>query len=236
MADVSTVITRILRGPLQDPDQTNYGNDELNGYFNEALDYLSRELGKFKHKIAQRNMTLIYTAGVYAADLPTNFLELDHNDLGKPRVFNVTNDDAQMRQAFEYEVDGYEYETVSDDGTPSIFYFRGNQLLIHPRPYVETQVKIYYFKIEAITDGDSTIPWNGIFDRAIEQFVILKCRARSEQFNFIQLDDRAWEVLRMAAHDVCFRRGRFQINPTQGMGNTGSVPRGRCYNNGTHYG
>jgi hypothetical protein len=234
MATVSTLKSNILNGELQDADQTNYTDTELWNYFNQALDYLSKELAKFRVSIAQQNTTLTYATGDYAENLPAGFLELDFSDDGSPRVFNTTDADSvrQMGQADQDSQDWYEAETASDTGTPDCFYFRGNQLLIHPRPDVSTTVKIYYYKTETITNDSSTVPWNGVFDRAIEQFVMLKCRARSEQVHFLQYEDRAWDVLKNAARAVCRRRDNREYQPQQGWQNTGRVSRYRKIGSG----
>ena len=218
MATIGTLKQEILREELQDEGQFNYLDPEVWGYFNKALDVLSREIAKFQHSIGLLDTTLTYSIGDYSESLPTGFLKLAKHK-GEHRVFNVTNNSSRMNQASAGEVDGYEVETASDKGTPSVFYFQGNNLLIHPRPEVETTVKLYYFGVETISGDADTVPWNGIFDRAIKSFVVSECRLRSEMVEFFQVDQLRYQALRRAAHGIMLARdGGFEASPAQGFG------------------
>lgn len=236
MTTFATLATQILRGPLQDPDQLNYSTSELIDYYNLALDFLSRELSRYRFREAQYNTTLTYAAGDYSKSLPSSFLTFDVNEHGDPRIFNVTNNSAQMIQARDYDIDTWENESASDTGTPGKFYIIGSNLLVHPRPDVSTQVKLYYYKLESISLASETVPWNSVFDKAINQFVVLKCHIRSEMGGIISTDASEFDVLRKAASDILFQRYKFRINPSQGWTNTKTGISRHRYYNPTHYG
>lgn len=234
MTTVGTLKTQILRGPLQDASQTNYSDNELWDYFNKAISFLSKELARLGFNIGLEEETLTYTAGTYYMALPSGFLRMAVNDEGFERVYNQTDNHHLMYMAEEAEIDSWADESASDDGTPSKFYFRGNYLYIHPRPDVSTTVKFLCFKKQTITNDDSTIPWNGLFDELIEQFVVNACRWRSQMVGFRQMDQFDYQMLRNEVYGILAGRGYFKMKPPSGAGWT-TIRRVKHYTNPTHY-
>lgn len=246
MGLVSTSKTNILQ-ILQDPLQTNYSDAELWYYFNEGIRFLSIELAKANSRLANKVVETAYDPTIYYADfsspqfilsessdillaegagdigLALNFAILDFlsfvtDDNAKEKVFNVTNNYSLMKKASENYIDRWENETNANVGTPDHFYLRGNLLYIHPRPSVLTTVKFYYHPLWTITDDNSTIPWNGLFDNALERFVIANCRQRSEQFSYTQLDAGLFNSLKDQAFDIIYMREPPQWGFADGLG------------------
>lgn len=230
MATVATLKAKIQRVLLETTSsgtisQTNYFDNELWDYFNKALEAISIELAKFNSRIDIQNTTLTFTALSYSdttsiAALSPAFLSIALNDKSEPRIFNITaSGKPRITRADEGDIDDWEDETDADDGTPEEYYLRGLNIYIHPRPTVQTQVKIYYNPLRTITNDSSTMPWASLFDSAIERFVIANCRMRSELTGYNpQLDMQITETLRQAAWDIIHQREGFDMNFSPGCG------------------
>lgn len=230
MSTVSTLKARIQRVLLETDStgaivQTNYFDNELWDYFNKAIEILSIELAKLHSRLDIQNTTITFAAAAYSdttsiSALSPAFLSLARNEKGQDRIFNITaSGKPLMVQADESSVDDWEDETASDDGTPTKYYMRGNSLYIHPRPNVETQIKLYYNPLRTITNDSSTVPWNGLFDSAIEFYVITRCRMRSELMNYNPaLDMSMTEQMRKMTWDIIFQREGFKMRWGSGFG------------------
>lgn len=229
MATVATSKGRVQRVLLEVDStgtisQQNYFDNELWDYYNKAIESLSKEFAKINSKLDLQNTTLAFTALTYSdltslAALSPGFLSIAKNDKGEDRVFNVTNSYARMSKADESDIDGWESEDDSDDGTPGEFYLRGLNFYIHPRPTVNTSVKIYYNPLRTITNDSSTMPWNSLFDSAIERFVIAMCRMRSELIGYNpSLDIGIYDNLRKDAMDIIYQREGLEFNFAPGFG------------------
>jgi hypothetical protein len=224
MATVGTLKTNILR-TLLDPTQDNYADAEIWAELNKGLETISKELAKWNSKLDLQNTTLTFTALTYSdtssiAALSPGFLTLAQNEEGEQKIFNITQTGKpRMTMAKESDIDSWENEDDSDDGIPDQYYFRGLNIYIHPRPTVQTQVKFYYNPLRAITNDSSTMPWGSLFDSSLEQFVIAKCRMRTELMAYNpQLDISITENLRRMAWDILFQREGMAMNFAPGVG------------------
>jgi len=205
MASVSTSITRIRR-VLQDESDTNYNDNELYQYFNDAIDYLSKELARWNSRIGVSNTTLSYAEHAYSASLPSDFLTLAMTEGGLPRVFNASNNYDRLNMVEPDKMDDWENEDNDDDGTVEEFIITGATMIVHPRAKAATTIKIYYHPLETITDDSSTMPWSSWFDKPIEAFVIRQCRMRSEMFSYSGADVADYERLKSACWDILMMR------------------------------
>lgn len=219
MATVNDSITRIRR-VLVDESDTNYQDNELYQYFNDAIAYISGELARRQSRLVVTNTTLSYAEHAYSASLPSDFLALATNEEGDFRVFNVSNDYAQMNQAQVSDMDDWENEDNDDDGTPTHFIINGANMIIHPRADAATTVKIYYHPLESITDDSSTMPFSSWFDKPIEAFVIRQSRLRSEMFNYAGADMGDYERLWQQCSDILALRetNLITMRPTAASG------------------
>jgi hypothetical protein len=205
MATVSDSITRIRR-VLQDTDNTNYEDNEISQYFNDAVKYLSRELGKWNSRIGISNTTLSYAEHEYSASLPSDFLTLAMTEGGLPRVFNASNNYDRLTMVEPDKMDDWENEDNDDDGTVTEFIITGTTMIVHPRAKAATTIKIYYHPLSSITDSSTTMPWSSWFDEPIEAFVIRQCRMRSEMFNYSGADISDYERLKSHTWDILMMR------------------------------
>lgn len=246
MSLVSTSKASILN-IIQDTSQINYVDAEIWYYFNEGIRFLSMELAKINSLFANNVVQAIFAPPVYYIDFSsaqfittegsdiieaegggdiglttnspiTDFLSFVTDDRGREKVFNATNNYSLMRRVSENCIDRWENETTANMGTPDHFYLRGNVLYVHPRPSVTTVVKFYYHPLNVITNDSSTIPWNGLFDNALERFVIASCRQRSEQFNYTQIDAGLFNTLKDQAFDIIWMRQPMQFGFAEGEG------------------
>jgi hypothetical protein len=224
MATVLTLKTNILR-TLLDPTQNNYLDAEIWAEMNKGLETISKELAKWNSKVDLQNTTLTFSALAYSdtssvAALNPAFLSLAQNEKGEQKIFNVTQTGKpRLTMAQESDIDDWESETDSDDGVPNEYYFRGLNIYIHPRPTVQTQIKFYYNPLRTITNDSSTMPWGSLFDSALEQFVIAKCRMRTELMAYNpQLDISITENLRRMSWDILFQREGMTMNFATGVG------------------
>jgi hypothetical protein len=214
---VGTSKTNILY-QLSDISQNNYVDAEIWIQFNKALSFISKELAKMDSKLAIANATAVISASGNYASLNSSFLAFAVNEKGQHKVFNQTNGYSQMTQAKESDVDLWEQETSADTGTPDEFYLRGLTLYIHPWALVDTTVKYYYHPIKSIVNDASAMPWDGIFNDAIEHFVILALRMRDERLNMVQLDSFLFDVLKKDVMDILYKREGFGMNFAPGAG------------------
>jgi len=205
MALISDSVIKIL-AVLQDPNKTNFQVPELAQYFNQALGYLSRELAKLNAAIGISYTTLTYTAGVYSAALPADFLALATNEKGEERVFNASNSYARVGRSERSDLDDWESETAADTGVVDSFIIDGLNMIVHPRPKASTTLKIYYHPLQTIVDDSSTMPWSGWFTGAIEQFVLRQCHLRAEQGSFFQIDQADYQNLATVAKNLLLQR------------------------------
>ena len=205
--------------------QQNYFDNELWQYFNEGMRAISIELMKWNSKLDLQNTTLTYAINAFAdttslAALAIPFLSVALDEKSRPKVFNATESAyPRMTRASESDIDSWESEDNSDSGTPDQFYLRGLNFYIHPRAKVETNVKIYYNPLRQIVNDASTMPWNDLFNNALEIYVVSRCRMRSELAGYNpQLDMVITENLRKSAWDVVYQREGFRMNFDEGCG------------------
>lgn len=215
---VSESITR-LRYQLQDLRTTkNYSNEELYGYYNIGMMYISHELARIAARFDISTDTLSYAEHAYSADLESDFLSLSYNEKGEPRVFNVTNDYARMTEASFDEMDDWESETNADDGTPNRFLINNGTMIINPRADAAMQVKYYYHALQSITDGNDDMPWDDKFNFPLEAFVARYCHLRSEMGPAMQTEQADFSMLKSAITNLSFRRHRLQLVPAASFG------------------
>ena len=219
MATVGTLINNIRR-VLQDESDTNYEDAELYQYFNDGIDYLSKELARWNSRIAVTTTTLSYAEHAYYASLPSDFLSLASNEEGDPRIFNASNNYERLHRVEQSDMDDWESEDNDDDGTVEQFIVYGSYLYVHPRASAATTVKIYYHPLSSITDDSSTMPWSGWFDKPVEAFVMRQCRTRSEMHEYSGADIADYERLKAAAWDILMLRENNTptMRPSVGMG------------------
>jgi hypothetical protein len=217
MATVGTLKTNILY-KLSDIDQNNYVDAEIWMHFNKALGFISRELSKMDAKVGVANTTLTISASGNSATLNSAFLNFAINQKGQPKVFNATNGYSQMSRALESDIDYWEQEDSSDTGTPDQFYLRGLTFYVHPWALVETTIKYYYHPIKSVVNDGSTMPWDGLFDDAVEQFVVLAFRMRDERLNLVQLDSFLFDMLKKEIIDIIYKREGIEFNMAPGVG------------------
>jgi hypothetical protein len=205
--------------------QQNYYDNELWQYYNEALKSLSVELMKWNSKLDVQNSTAVFLADAYEdtttlGALSVPFLSFALNEKSKPKVFNISQADyPRMSKAEESEIDTWENETSADSGIPDKFYLRGLKLYIHPRAKDSTTVKFYYNPLRQIVNDSSTMPWDDLFNGAIENFVIARSRMRAELASYSpSLDVTLHDNLRKAAWDVIYQREGFNLNFDDGCG------------------
>ncbi len=219
MSTVSTLINNIRR-TLQDESDTNYADAELYQYFNDAIDYLSKELARWNSRIAVTTTNLSYAEHAYYASLPAGFLALASNEEGYPRVFNASNNYERLTQVQQSDMDDWENEDNDDDGTVEQFFIYGALMYVHPRASAATTIKIYYHPLSSITDDSSTMPWSGWFDKPVEAFVTRQCRARSEMHEYSGADIADYERLKAAAWDILMLResNNITMRPSTSIG------------------
>jgi hypothetical protein len=223
MTTVLTLKTNALN-VLQDTSQLNYADVEVWYYLNEGLRFLSIELAKINSRIANKNASPVFSINEYSKDLSTltptvtDLLSLVTNENGYQKVFNVTNSYALMKKAEESDIDDWQIETNANADTPSQFYLRGNTLYIHPRAKVSTTIKFYYHPLQAITSDSDTVPWDGLFDNALERFILANCRLRSEQFNYTKIDGSLFNGLKDQAFDILYMRDPLEMGFSPGVG------------------
>jgi hypothetical protein len=217
MATVGTLKTRVLYD-LSDISQHNYVDAEIWIQFNKGLNFVSKELSKFDSKVGVTDTTLTIAASGNSTSLNAAFLNFAVNEKSEPKVFNVTAGYPRMTQAKESDIDYWEQQTSVDTGTPSEFYLRGLTFYVHPWALIETTIKYYYHPIKTIVNDASTMPWDGLFDEAIAQFVVMALRMRDERLNMTQLDSFLFDVLKKDVMDILFKREGFTMNMAPGAG------------------
>jgi hypothetical protein len=230
MTTVGTSKTNVQRILLETDSlgnivQSNYWDNEIWQYYNEALKTISIELMRWNSKLDVQNSTITFSANAYEdttslAALTIPFLSFALDEKSEPKVFNTTQTDyPRMNKAEESAIDTWENETNANVGIPSKFYLRGLNLYIHPRAKVSTTIKFYYNPLRKITNDSSTMPWDDLFNGAIENFVVARCRMRAELTGYSpQLDITLYDNLRKAAWDILFQREKFNLNFDDGCG------------------
>lgn len=217
MATVGTLKTNILYA-LSDIGQNNYVDAEIWMNFKKGLRFISNELAKVDSKMGITETTITIDINTNSEALPTDFLAFANNEKGEPKVLNQTNDYSRMTPANESAVDSWARETSADVGTPSEYYLRGLTFYCHPYTKEETDVRYWYHPIKTITNDSTDMPWDDIFDEAIEQFVILSLRMRDERMNTVQLDSFLFDALKRDVMDILYRRDGIRMTPAVGFG------------------
>jgi hypothetical protein len=209
----------------------NYSDAELYVYFNRAIEFLSKELALKGKTFGVTEATQNLTAGSYEITLPSDFLALATDDEGHKRVFVKEYTDvsynftvSRLEEASVADMDDWlDDMTTSDRGAPTSFIQYGEKFYVHPvadTPILSIYVIIYYYHpLKSIIDSSSLMPWSGMFDHAIESFVVRCCHQRSEMGGAINLDQMDFNVLRNAANDILnVRDGAFKIRPASNFG------------------
>lgn len=217
MSTVGTSKTKVLY-ELSDIDQNNYVDAEIWIQYNKALSFISKELANLDLKMGVTNTTATIAASGNSASLNSAFIAFANNEKGNPKIFNSTENYLQMTQAKESEVDEWETETSADTGVPDKFYLRGLTLYVHPWALVETTIKYHYHPMKSITNDNSTMPWDDIFNDAIEHYIVLALRMRDERLNMVQLDSFLFDVLKKDVLNIIFKREGFTMNIASGFG------------------
>jgi hypothetical protein len=217
MSTVGTLKTNILYS-LSDISQNNYVDAEIWILFNKALSFISKELAKQDAKMGITNTTATIAASGNSASLNSSFLAFAINENGEEKIFNATNDYARLTRALESDVDSWEKEDSTDTGKPDAYYLRGLTLYVHPWALVETTIKYHYHPLKTIVNDASTMPWDSIFDEAVEQFVLLALRTRDERLNMVQFDSFLFDALKKDVLNILYKREGFSMKIAPGFG------------------
>lgn len=219
-------LLNIVLAQMVDPDGdlfielSDLGVAEQLSYVNDCLYDISHRIARWKQRSFGRSKaTLDIAPPAYSATLPTGFLCLAHDQYKRPKVFNVSEDHSRMAMAQESTIDGWEDEKSTDTGTPTIFYFMGdNKLCVHPRPDVAMQVKLYYFAEESIAALGEDIPWGGAFDKSVQLYLLLALRERMEQTGLIPVGARRFASRLAKDMKRAYGERGFSLRPAVGQG------------------
>ena len=160
-----------IREELKDASKTNFPDDELIGYLNEAVDMLWKEIAAkapwyfdFTSYMKLSTVTLVVATATYA--LPTDFYAVRYMDINGEEAANL-----KLLDESDDEADGYLLQL--------------GKIKVFPTPTVAGTLRLWYIitptVITVVTGVGSTVPLTSGFAQTIKEFVILKGKNRNDE-------------------------------------------------------
>jgi len=194
MSTVADILTSV-RYDLKDTAGVNFEftssgeeNGELIDYLNRGLGHLAALLQQYGSDLVKKAGTITITAGVREGTLPTDFVRFAYegrnetgytSKIGEHRpLARIQGETAWLKEITLAEA--LEYLSTST-GKPTKVCLLNNQALF--LPYADaayTADVFYYYNPAKLTISASVIPFSGIFDQVLQQFVVTLALNRDE--------------------------------------------------------
>lgn len=227
MATFATIETQALRSfSPRATDKVNFGDDELLVYANAFLREVSEGLADIHARLARTTASLSFATAATTAAMPTDFLAME-------TVFkNGTS--TKLNMASNDEIDNYEGSTAS--GIPFKWYALGGTFYVYPKPNASFTVKVVYYPLKSIAAITDQIPWSGVFDLALQLYLLKRMRLRAEMFSFAQADEVNYQRALAKAYGRVSQQDDFTLRPARGWTNAiGNRRSGPYYYNDPPY-
>lgn len=162
-----TVMLRV-REELEDPDKTNYTDDELMGYLNEALQFVWAELAAgapwfFDPTPYAKVQSVVLVGATANYALPADWYAT--------RFVTVNGDRSELLARMQTEEEDAEGHMFVDGDT-----------WVFPTPAAAGAMKVYYIVefswIEAIANG---VPFVAEFGQVIKNYMVFKAKNRNSE-------------------------------------------------------
>ena len=201
MATAQTVVDRARIALLDTSSRTKLSDADALEALNKYLDSLQEELVLWEAREiigshhSETNTDLTLVSGQETYDLPSDFLA--------PMEPFIYLNQAPLSPISDYYIERWRDET----GQPLYWCLRnidGNKkLILLPIPDDDavsnySPAKLYYFKkIGSLTDLTEDMPFNGIFDRDAEEYLILFAKLRIAKATNIDFSLKMWVTARV---------------------------------------
>jgi hypothetical protein len=189
----TTEIIASVRYDVNDPDKTGFTDPELLDYLNRGLKHVHSRLVLWDADIVR----YLDTVNVLATDddypLPAGYWSTS--------FMYIDGENQPMRRLKVADLIAY---PVTQTGTPFGFLLNATEIILRYMPNAAKTLYHYYYKeYTALALGDA-MPYNGLFDQAVRQFISATALNRDE-YN-IQVESSVFGTLEKAAMDIMNQR------------------------------
>ena len=164
----------------KDPGKTQWGDSELLGYINAAIDYIHKLLIGNRSEMALKypDIAITTTAGTEAYGLPPDFWAIYEGERSERTGVHLVNGTGFAWLSECSPGDSVEM-TGASTGQPSRYYITADKIGLLPVPDAAYTIRPrYYFQSPAVALAGS-MPWNGLFNEAIKSFTSSRALARN---------------------------------------------------------
>lgn len=220
MATVNEILAGIAVD-LDDPDLTTADDETLWSWIDDALLIFKIRLFHLNNDMALEEEEVDYSEDDQNKDLPSGVIAIK----GRPWIDGTTTFlDPILYKSTELE--------LTESGTPSHYKIWDDDLYIYPPTDEDRTIKFNCLKAPtAISDGDDTIPFNGIYDIPLKKYILERykggLRYKDEYGNQLPgemtMKNSFWSALQ-TAEKLAFIRSGSKNTIAIGRMNDGTYP------------
>ena len=184
-----------MRYSLNDDKSLTFKDPELLDYVNLALNHIHQILIRMDSEMVRSTDTITTDDGTAYYDLPVGYWAT---------AYVHVDGQTEPLEGPKSPSDFLKYPAAQSPGTPTMFLTDPLYIYFRPVPNAIMTIYHYYYAARALVTTASTMPWNGIFDMAVRQFVQLYALNRDEYS--LETETALFTLLEKQALDIAGMR------------------------------
>ena len=191
---VSELLTS-MRYSLNDPNATAFSDPELVDYVNLALNNIHQTLVRIDSDMVRTMQTITTVSGTAYYALPASYWSTAY-----VHVDGQTTPLDGPKSPSEF----LKYPAAQSPGIPTMFMTDATYIYFRPVPNAVMTIYHFHHAPRALVTTASTMPWSGIFDMVVRQFVQLYALNRDEYS--LETETALFTLLEKKALDIAGMR------------------------------